>query len=68
LISRREDLGYTQEEVAFALDMSRVGYVNFENGKRGMVPQRLKLLAELMGMRERDIMGNVTNESITADA
>lgn len=48
----REEKGYSQAEVAKLLNISRVSYFNWENGKTKPNQKNLNLLSQLLGVEE----------------
>lgn len=48
----REEKGYSQAEVAKLLNISRVSYFNWENGKTKPNQKNLNLLSRLLGVEE----------------
>lgn len=52
----REDNGYKQKQVAFALGISQRYYSNLENGDRVVSAQRIQQLAEFFGVSSQYIL------------
>lgn len=51
----REKLKMTQQEMADALDVSRVTYFNYESGRTKMDADKIKVLLELSGSKFEEV-------------
>lgn len=51
----REKLKMTQQEMAEALDVSRVTYFNYESGRTKMDADKIKVLLELSGSKFEEV-------------
>ena len=59
--------GYSQEQVARALDVSRPTYVNIESGKKELTLSQAKALSSMLCIGLDDILGNNSDESLLFD-
>jgi len=59
--------GYTQEQVARALGVSRPTYINIESGKKELTINQAKALASMLFIRLDDILGTADGNSVFSD-
>jgi DNA-binding XRE family transcriptional regulator/uncharacterized phage-associated protein len=59
--------GYSQEQVARALDVSRPTYVNIESGKKELTLSQAKALSSMLCIGLDDILGSNSDESLLFD-
>jgi DNA-binding XRE family transcriptional regulator/uncharacterized phage-associated protein len=59
--------GYTQEQVARAIGVSRPSYVNIESGKKELTVSQAKTLSSMLRISVDDILGLADGSSIFSD-
>jgi transcriptional regulator with XRE-family HTH domain len=55
----RKAKGFTQDEFAERTGLNRVHLYRLESGRQSMTLRTLKLIADALGMRVRDLIGNI---------
>jgi len=60
--------GYTQEQVAHAIGVSRPTYINIESGKKELTLRQAKVLSSMLRISIDDILGVADGTSIFTDA
>jgi transcriptional regulator with XRE-family HTH domain len=55
----RKAKGFTQDQFAERTGLNRVHLYRLENGKQSMTLRTLKLIADTLGVRIRDLIGNM---------
>jgi transcriptional regulator with XRE-family HTH domain len=55
----RKAKGFTQDEFAERSGLNRVHLYRLESGKQSMTLRTLKLIADTLGVRVRDLIGNI---------
>jgi transcriptional regulator with XRE-family HTH domain len=55
----RRERGITQDELANLTGLNRVHLYRLENGKQSMTLRTLKLIADTLGVRVRDLIGQL---------
>ncbi|HEY8363194.1 MAG TPA: helix-turn-helix transcriptional regulator [Tissierellaceae bacterium] len=62
----REKLGYTQEDLARVLKVSRPVVTKIESGKKAINALELKKISDILGINVNDLLKPVKEESIVA--
>ena len=55
----RKAKGFTQDEFAERTGLNRVHLYRLETGKQSMTLRTLKVIADALGVRVRDLIGNI---------
>jgi transcriptional regulator with XRE-family HTH domain len=55
----RKAKGFTQDQFAERTGLNRVHLYRLESGKQSMTLRTLKLIADTLGVRVRDLIGNI---------
>jgi transcriptional regulator with XRE-family HTH domain len=55
----RKAKGFTQDEFAERSGLNRVHLYRLETGKQSMTLRTLKVIADTLGVRVRDLIGNI---------
>jgi len=55
----RKARGFTQDQLAELTGLNRVHLYRLESGKQSMTLRTLKLIADTLGVRVRDLIGNI---------